>query len=126
MGRWPESSNGASSEDSAPGGCIMLLPGVAMLGTMPMLAVGATPMPMPMLCCAMGCGATEAPIALGCTAKMLCPRSRRTCFLLFASSTALRLRAAAVARIQATRSATSRTFLHTLPLSLLKSEDSTI
>ena len=35
-----------------------------------------------------------------------------TCFLLLASSAALRLRAAAVARIQATRSATSLTFLH--------------
>ena len=99
---------------SPPGGCIMLLPGMGMPGTMPIWAAGATPMPRPMLCWAMRWGPTPPPIVLGCTAKMLWPRSRRTCFLLFASSAALRLRAAAVARIHATRSATSLTFLHAM------------
>lgn len=85
--------------------------GMGMPEAMAMLAPPGMPlMPMPTL------EAMAWPIApptgLGCTAKMLCPRSRRTCFLLLASSAILRLRAAAVARSHATLNATSLTFLH--------------
>lgn len=80
-----------------------------MPAAMPMLGPGKpAAMPMPR---ALEGWPTAPPMGLGCTAKMLWPRSRRTCFLLLASSAILRLRAAAVARSHATRSATSLTFL---------------